>query len=81
MQDMDFEWFKENMPSLYEMYGHCFLAIKDKRVIGAYGKYADAVRETAKTEPMGSFIVQECGEDENVYTNFISSANFLMVTA
>ena len=81
MQDSDFEWFKENMPSLYGRYGHCFLAIKDKEVIGRYDTYAEGVMEASKIAGLGTFIVQECGKDESAYTNYISSADSLLVSA
>lgn len=76
MQASDFQWFKDNLQTLYEKYGNCFLAIKDKTVLGKYHSYAEGVKETAKVLPIGSFIVQECGETKDVYTNYIASFNF-----
>ena len=76
MQNVDFEWFKDNLQILFKQYGHCFLVIKDQKVLGAYKSYAEGVKETLKIEPIGSFIVQECGPNESVYTNYISSFNF-----
>ena len=81
MQDADFKWFVDNMPSLYERFGHCFLAIKDKEVIGRYDNYADGVREAARIAAPGTFIVQECGDSEDVYTNYIASTDFLLMEA
>lgn len=76
MQTSDFNWFKENIASLYSKYGSAFLAIKNMRVLGAYATYADGVNETQKTEEIGTFIIQKCGSDESAYTNYISSFNF-----
>lgn len=76
MQELDFEWFVENMQELYKKYGRVFLAIKNKTILGSYKTYAEGVNETAKKEPLGSFIVQECGPDESAYTVYIASANF-----
>ena len=76
MQSSDFQWFKDNLHALYEMYGNCYLAIKDKSVLGKYSSYSEGVKETLKSLPIGSFIVQECGETEDVYTNYIASFNF-----
>ena len=73
MQDRDFEWFKEHLTELYEEYGNAVLAIKNQKVLGAYSAFAEAVAEAAKTEPLGSFIVQECGPDESAYTTYIAS--------
>lgn len=76
MQEKDFLWFMDNMKNLFQRYGHSFLAIKNQKVLGSYSTYAEGVRETEKTEPMGSFIVQECGPDESAYTVCIASMNF-----
>ncbi|MBR4549245.1 MAG: hypothetical protein IKO83_04920 [Oscillospiraceae bacterium] len=78
MQERDFAWFVKNMPSLYKKYGDCFLAIKSETVLGSYQSYASAVNETRKSEPLGTFIVQQCGSDETAYTCYISSINFAM---
>lgn len=77
MQTIDFEWYVDNMGALFQKYGDCYLAIKNKSVLGRYQSYAVAVKETLKTEPIGTFIVQRCGTDESVYTNYISSFNFV----
>lgn len=76
MQSNDFEWFKNNLNTLFSKYGSRFVAIKNGRVIGVFDSYAEGVTETAKKEPLGSFIVQRCGKDESAYTNYISSMNF-----
>ena len=76
MQSTDFKWFVDNMPALFAKYGPCFVAIKDKTVLGKYSSYNAAVEETARTEPLGTFIVQQCGADESAYTNYISSFDF-----
>ena len=76
MQSSDFNWYLDNLPSLYRSYGTHFVAIKDKSILGVYNTYAEAVNETKKTEDLGTFIVQQCGNDPSVYTNYISSFNF-----
>lgn len=73
----DFAWFIENYHDLFRQYGECYLAIKDKRVIGVYSTYQDGVKATQKSEDLGTFIVQRCGADESAYTNYISSMNFV----
>ena len=72
----DYEWYKNNLPLLYEKYGYSIIAIKDKRVIGTYGNYAQALKETEKTELPGTFIIQKCDISEEAYTNYIASVNF-----
>jgi hypothetical protein len=59
----DYEYFRENLSALYEKYGHRFLVIKNCTIIGAYNSFDDAYIETTKTEPLGTFLIQECVSD------------------
>ena len=59
----DFDYFMNNIASLYKEYGHRFLVIKNEQVIGAYNSFDDALNETIKTEKPGTFLIQECVED------------------
>ena len=77
MQDNDFNWFLENYNDFYKQYGSSFLAIKDKRVLGAYSSFKKAVDITLRTEEIGTFIVQECNGKESAYTVQIASMNFM----
>lgn len=72
----DFAWFQEHYAEFQKQYGNAFLAIKNKRVLGVYHTYADGVRETAKTEPIGTFIIQECSSHADAYNCYIASMNF-----
>lgn len=76
MQDADFLWFTEHCSDLFKRFGEKYIAIKNKSVLGVYSTYADGVRCTLKTEPVGTFIVQKCGENESAYTGYIASMNF-----
>lgn len=73
MQADDFNWFVENYDELFKKYGKCYLAIKDKKVLGAYDSPRAAISETSKEYPLGSFIVQLCNGDESGYTNYVIS--------
>lgn len=77
MQKRDYAWFLENYSDLFGKYGSAYLVIKNETVIGTYSSYAEGVKETSKTEPLGSFIVQKCDGSESAYTNYISSMNFI----
>lgn len=76
MQDADFAWFIDNFSELFDKFGETYLVIKNKTVLGSYPTYADGVKSALKTEPIGTFIVQKCGNDTSVYTGYISSMNF-----
>ena len=73
----DFLWFEKNYPLFQREYGDAFLAIKNKRVIGVYQTYGEGVRETQKTEELGTFIVQECSRTKLAYMCYIASMNFM----
>lgn len=79
MQDKDYQWFIDHYLELYKKYGSAYLVIKDQKVLGAYSSYAEGVMETAKSEELGTFIVQLCNGLESAYTNYISSVNFEVV--
>lgn len=63
----DFAWFKERYTDFQKKYGESFIAIKNKKILGVYDSYGNGVRETVKTEELGTFIVQECSPDYNAY--------------
>lgn len=79
MQDNDFKWFLDNYEDLYSKYGNTFLAIKNGKVLGTYNTYADGVRETAKKEELGTFIVQRCDGTKDKNMNYIASMNVVLV--
>lgn len=67
----DFEWFEEHYEEFQKEYGDAFLAIKNKKVIGVYESYGQGVRETQKTEELGTFIVQECSKTGKPYVIYV----------
>ena len=73
LQETDYRWFLEKYKQLFEKYGVTYLAIKEQKVLGSYSSYAEALEETEKNEPIGSFIVQYCNGNETGYTNYIAS--------
>ena len=62
----DYLWFVDHYDDLRKQYGNAFLVIKEKQVLNAYQNYGEAVRETQRTELLGSFIVQECLRDGTI---------------
>jgi hypothetical protein len=61
-QKQDYKYFWRNMEKLYKEYGHRFLVIKNKGVLGAYDTFREALDNASKTEKIGTFLVQECFE-------------------
>lgn len=78
-RNQDFDFFIKNYDKLFKLYGHKFIAIKNKTVLGAYDNIVDAINITSETYPVGTFIIQECNGDESGYTNYISSWQLISV--
>ena len=74
MMEEDFKWFTDNYQKLFQQYGLCYIVIKDRTVLGTYQSADQAIAETTKDHPLGSFIVQLCNGDESGYTNFVANS-------
>lgn len=72
MQRSDFNWFLNNYDKIYEQYGHKYIVIKNKTVLGAYDSVREALDNTK--EELGTFIIQECNGDSSAYANYVASA-------
>jgi len=68
-QNLDFNYFLENMEDFYRKYGHKFIVVKNKSVLGTYDDFINAYESTLKTEEMGSFLIQECFDNVEKMVN------------
>lgn len=69
----DFQFFLDNYNDFYKKYGHKFIAIRNKEVLGTFDSDLEAIQSLQDVHPIGTFIVQECNGNESGYTNHISS--------
>jgi hypothetical protein len=70
-QDLDFNYFLENMENLYRSHGHKFVAVKNLNILGIYDNFSEALESTLKTEDLGTFIIQECFDNvEKIVNHF-----------
>ena len=67
----DFNYFVNSYRALFEQYGHCFLAIKDKKVIGNANTIPKLIEQVSAICDIGEYIIQECKEDDSAYTTRI----------
>jgi hypothetical protein len=75
--DVNYEWFKANLPELVKTYDDQYVVIKEKAVIAAYPSFSEAFDETLKTEEPGTFIIQLCSLDESkTMIKYYSRARF-----
>lgn len=67
----DFQFFINNYQKLYSKYGHKFLAIKNKEILGAYDSVPETIDSLSSAHEAGSYIIQECTGDESAYRTTI----------
>jgi len=72
-QNTDFEWYKYHLKELYDSYGYQIVVIKDQKVEGIHSSFEEAFSDACKHFPVGSFIIQKLGPDEEAYTTYIYS--------
>lgn len=77
MKNEDFAWFVENYDSIFKRYGHKFIVIKNKVILGVYDDIITAIDKTSESYELGSFIVQECNGDPSAYTSSIVTVGMI----
>ncbi|MBA7536482.1 hypothetical protein ES705_28746 [subsurface metagenome] len=66
--EKEFKYYIKNQNKLVKKYNGEVIVIKNKKVIGVFDSVAEAVRETSKKEPPGTFLVQKCTPGKEGYT-------------
>lgn len=79
MQKENFQYYLDNQDSLVRQYKGKFLVIVNKKVEGAYRTMREAATQAVKRFALGSFLIQECTEGEEAYTQQFFNANVLFV--
>lgn len=67
----DFDYFISNYEKLFQTYGHKFLAIKNETILGAFDGVAEAIDALKDKYEVGTYIIQECSNDESAYRTSI----------
>ncbi len=71
--EMEFKYFLDNQEALVRQYKQKFVVIKDSQVVGVYDEELEAVEETSKKHPLGTFLVQKCEPGSGSYTQTFHS--------
>ncbi|MGO9202910.1 MAG: hypothetical protein ACLQM8_20510 [Limisphaerales bacterium] len=71
--EQEFKYFLDNHDALVKQHLGKVVVIKDCQVIGAYNDELEAVRETSKKHPLGTFLVQKCEPGNESYTQTFHS--------
>lgn len=69
----NFEYFINHHDELVKLYNGKFVVIKDEHVLAAYDDEMEAIEETQKNHPLGTFLVQLCTPGEQSYTQTFHS--------
>jgi hypothetical protein len=54
------KWYEANRNQMVRIYNGRYIVIAASAVIGDYATEEEALRETVKTHPLGTFIVKKC---------------------
>ena len=67
----DFDFFIQNYQKLFKHYGHKFIAIRNKKILGAFDSVPEAIKCLLVNYKPGSYIIQECAGDDRAYKSKI----------
>jgi ABC-type phosphate/phosphonate transport system ATPase subunit len=68
MLEKEFKYYLDHQGELVKKYNNRFVAIADGKVVGDYDTFEQALFKTAEKYEPGTFLVQECTEGEEAYT-------------
>ena len=73
MLEKEFQYYLNNQAELVKKYAGKFLVIKGEEVKGVYDSHADAYNNTARTEKLGTFLIQHCNPGAESYSQTFHS--------
>lgn len=73
----EFQYYLDNQNELLKQYKGKFVVIVGHSVVGAYRTFKDAVLRSAKKYALGTFLVQECTEGDEAYTDHFYNSNVI----
>lgn len=74
MLDEEFKYYLSHQDDLVKKYNGRYIVIKEQTVIGDYSSFDEAIKNTlSQGHELGSFLIQECSEGEDAYTQTFHS--------
>jgi hypothetical protein len=74
MLDKEFKYYLDNQNELLKKYNNRFIVIVGKEVVGDYDSFEQALFQSIeKKYELGTFLIQECTEGEDAYTQTFHS--------
>ena len=71
--DKEFNYYLTNQDELVKKYNGRTLVIIEESVVGDYDSYEQAYFESEKQYELGTFLIQECSEGKEAYTQHFRS--------
>jgi hypothetical protein len=68
MLEREFKYYRDHQSELLEKYNGRVLVIIGERVVESYDTYDEAFNDSIKKYSPGTFLIQECGPGEELYT-------------
>ena len=73
MLEEEYKYFKTNKDELVEKHKNKFIVIKKAQVVGVFDTEKEAYEETVKNNEVGTFLIQQCVENEEEITQTFHS--------
>jgi hypothetical protein len=73
MLDREFQFYLSNQNELLKKYNTRFIVIVGEEVVDDYESYEQALFHSAEKYELGTFLIQECTEGEDAYTQTFHS--------
>ena len=74
--DHEFQYYLAHQAEFVQQYNGKYIVLYHETVIGVFNSEVEAVNETIKTQPLGTFLVQKCepGVEIQVYHSRVAFA-------
>jgi len=73
MLDKEFSYYLANQNELLKKYNNRFIVIMGETVVDDYDTYEQALFQSSQKHELGTFLIQECTEGEDAYTQTFHS--------
>lgn len=73
MLEEEYKYFKTNKKELVKKHKNKFVVIKKDQVLGVFDTEKEAYEEAAKNHEVGTFLIQQCVENEEEITQTFHS--------
>ena len=76
MLDKEFQYYLDNQGELVKKINGRFIVIIGEDIVGNHESYEQALFKSMKNYELGSFLIQECTEGEEAYTQCLVNVRY-----